>query len=349
MNCEEALALISAGLDGALSPAEAQALEAHLANCPDCAALARTLEGLEEKLPTLAEPAPEGLKKGVMYRIDQATGKAKPPRRGWFGPGTALGAVAAVLVLLVGLKVIPLQRTMNALSSMENAAPVQYAPQPAETAQLDAPATDISGHENRFNSWQSVKGSDKNFPASEDFAGPQTEVGEGIDKPAAESLWDECAALSREEDAMVLLYTEFSPESLFGLLETEAAPLYALTEEMPNAEENRLLRYETDCGTALAIQEWLVNNLPDSDSLDPVQISAEGQIKTQMEALDPGSSNLYRIIRVSQVREPIVWPESWPSDWADRLRTQENWALFYPAEDFVPQPDAPALLVFPAG
>ena len=44
MNCERAIALISARIDGELSPADAAALEAHLADCPACAATAEAFE-----------------------------------------------------------------------------------------------------------------------------------------------------------------------------------------------------------------------------------------------------------------------------------------------------------------
>ena len=120
MICEEALALMSAKLDGALTPEQDAQLTAHLAACPDCANLMETLRGLDSQVTELREPAPQGLKKGVLYRIDQATGKAKPSRRGWFGPGAAIGAVAAVLVLLVGLGVVPLG-DMKANSPAEGA------------------------------------------------------------------------------------------------------------------------------------------------------------------------------------------------------------------------------------
>ena len=122
MNCEQALELISAMLDGELSPEEDAALQAHLELCPDCKRLADSLRGMDALLSSLEEPAPKSLKQGVLYRIDQASGKAKKPRR-WFGPGTAIGAVAAALVLLVGLGIIPLNARKN--SSVDFAAPVQ--------------------------------------------------------------------------------------------------------------------------------------------------------------------------------------------------------------------------------
>jgi ferric-dicitrate binding protein FerR (iron transport regulator)/tetratricopeptide (TPR) repeat protein len=44
MNCEHAIELISARIDGELSPADEAALEAHLARCPACAATAEAFE-----------------------------------------------------------------------------------------------------------------------------------------------------------------------------------------------------------------------------------------------------------------------------------------------------------------
>src|SRR5712671_6795126 len=44
MNCERAMALISARIDGELSPADGTALEAHLGECPACAATAEAFE-----------------------------------------------------------------------------------------------------------------------------------------------------------------------------------------------------------------------------------------------------------------------------------------------------------------
>ena len=44
MNCERAIALISARIDGELSPADSAALESHLAECPACAATAEAFE-----------------------------------------------------------------------------------------------------------------------------------------------------------------------------------------------------------------------------------------------------------------------------------------------------------------
>ena len=48
MICEEAMALMSAKLDGALTPEQEEELAAHLAACPDCAKLMQTLRGNAE-------------------------------------------------------------------------------------------------------------------------------------------------------------------------------------------------------------------------------------------------------------------------------------------------------------
>ena len=44
--CNEYTELISAALDGALSPGQRKELDAHLAACPECAALYKELSAL---------------------------------------------------------------------------------------------------------------------------------------------------------------------------------------------------------------------------------------------------------------------------------------------------------------
>ncbi len=370
MSCEQALELISAKLDGALTPEQEAALAAHLDACPDCKALLEAMEGLETKVSELREPAPEGLKRGVLYRIDQASGKAKKPGRRWFGPGTAIGAVAAVLVLLVGLGVFP------GLNARQFAASVDRADHAAESELSDA-AADPEEHEStvraetarRFPSYQPQNAANPDGKDVSTAVLPNGEVcmteplpeepgddysgGEGQSDPepvpVSDELRTQCAAWSREEGALVLLYTEFDAKSLFTVLEREAPALWALTEALEPEDAEGCLRLSTDCGTALAIQEWLLRNLPESEMMNRDLRAAEKQLMSRMDELDPGSGSLYRIITWSPPDHPIQWPEYWPAGWAARLRTEENWAMFFPREDFVPQRDAPALLVFAGG
>lgn len=366
MTCEDALALISAKLDGELSPEETEALNAHLEGCPACRQWMEAMAAVDRRVAALEEPAPEGLKKGVLYRIDQATGKAKKPGRRWFGPGTALGAVAAVLVLLVGLGVIPLGK--QAARRTDD----QIAAKPDEQGNSILSPAETNGWQNHYE--YEATGSpvfpETEAPAREDAPGAPLEpakhpasastdriqgepvcsenMPDGSDS-AADSAQLRCAALSENENAMVLLYTDFDADSVFGLLKAEEPALYALTEAMRSVEENGLQRYETDCGTALAIQEWLLAELPPAQTVSVEAISAERRVKVRMEALDPGSSSLRRVIRFSQAAREIDWPELWPADWADRLRAGESWELYFPDADYTPNSGKKAILVFSGG
>ena len=370
MTCAQALELISARLDGELSPEEDAALQAHLELCPDCKRLADSLRGMDALLSSLEEPAPKSLKQGVLYRIDQASGKAKKPRR-WFGPGTAIGAVAAALVLLVGLGIIPLNARKN--SSVDFAAPVQ-----TDEAWMESPQSEgLSGGALEVPSSSSVmhyspspdgiqilpNATMGDSCESNDYACPETEaeapgapletiehrginMGENEPAPADETLWSACAALSAEEDAAVLLYTDFDAKSLFALLEAEQPELFALVEQLEPEELDGMPVFKTDCGTALAIQEWLLARLPREEALDAASEKAESSLRERMEALDPGSESLYRIISWDRLQRNVAWPAEWPDGWAERLRSQKNWGLFFPDEDFTPNAEKTAYLVF---
>ena len=364
MTCEEALALLSARLDGQLGAEEAAALEAHLASCPRCRALAAELEGLDKNLAALKEPAPEGLKQGVLYRIDQASGKAKP-RGPWFRPGTALGAVAALLVLLVGTGLIKLPsqqtRTKDADQAETRAAefPVHENDVPAPETVRDIASTDIWVIPQQEGSWNANKGvagepgEDVKLPThegSDSFPWDSSQVQEVTASVSGDAMYsmaelqERCKALSENRKALVLAYADIDPASLFSLLEREAPELYRLTAELEPKEENGLLLYPTDCGTALALQEWL-----------KAQIAANGEtvrggslLTETLERLDPSSDSLNRVIQVEQPAHPVAWPGSWPGSWALELQNGSNWILRYPSEDYVPKEDSPAYLVFAA-
>lgn len=99
LDCEQALELISARLDGPLTAEESAALEEHLAACPACRALQADLEELHVELPKLAAQPPAGLKDDIMAAVRQSKvtpfqGKKKQWR--W----RSLASLAAVLVLV---------------------------------------------------------------------------------------------------------------------------------------------------------------------------------------------------------------------------------------------------------
>lgn len=94
--CEEYTRLISAALDGELSPREQAELDAHLARCPQCREVMDQLSGLRQTLAQLPPvPPPPQLKDDIMAAVAQHP----VPRRGsrW-AKGLACAAVAAVVI-----------------------------------------------------------------------------------------------------------------------------------------------------------------------------------------------------------------------------------------------------------
>ncbi len=115
--CEPYWNLISAGLDGDLTPEERTRLEEHLAQCPDCRALWEQLQGLEPELEALESPSP-GFTGRVMAAVertqqdipftdlpqDRAPGRqARKQLDAWWKPVRALVLAAACCLILLGL------------------------------------------------------------------------------------------------------------------------------------------------------------------------------------------------------------------------------------------------------
>lgn len=388
MNCEQIYELLSARLDGALSAEDEARLQAHLDACPDCRRLYEAMASIEEKTAELAVPAPEGLKRGVMYRIRQESGKQKK-KRGYWGAGTGFGLIAAVLVLLVGTGVIRLPRPQTAAKASAGGATVSQpspsAEKPAQSAEetiaFALPQADGSDSSTGyFFSPGSLIASAVQAPNS--TAAPDTDLnspgegssessgegsGEGLPevrgsvRPVDEMLRLICADLSGQAEAPILLYTEFSADSLLDLLAEAEPELYdrlvlaepttpaeVLGDESAEPDESGLTVFATDYETALAVQEWMLQNLPRSAELDADGQTEEQELLVRMEELDPESGALNRIVTWAPRTAEIDWPEDWPEDWDVRLRTGENWALFYPEEDFIPEAGDLALLVFAA-
>lgn len=140
ITCDEALELISARLDGALSPDGEAALEAHLARCPACGALLADLTELHAALDGAEEvPPPADLKDKIMAAVaaEQVVPFPAPKKRrpGWRVWGSAAAVLA--LALLGG----GLLRGMNAGGT--NAAPMAAggaAPRAVYSAPAGAPA-----------------------------------------------------------------------------------------------------------------------------------------------------------------------------------------------------------------
>ena len=151
-DCDRALELISAGLDGALTPEEKDWLEKHLEHCPACRALDADLASLHQLLPTLAPEPPAELKERIMDAVRAektvpfpAPGQKKPRRwKAW----VSVAAVAA-LVFLGGRAALPalnsggtsMPATADAPAGTE--LPAADAAQAPEAALQEAPAAEV--------------------------------------------------------------------------------------------------------------------------------------------------------------------------------------------------------------
>ena len=95
--CEQFQILISRGLDGELTADEREALEAHLASCPDCARLYAAFSAVSDTLRSDLEEPPAALRENVMGAVRAKKGDIVRLRR----RRVRLTALAACLTLLV--------------------------------------------------------------------------------------------------------------------------------------------------------------------------------------------------------------------------------------------------------
>ena len=151
-DCDRALELISAGLDGVLTPEEKDWLEKHLEHCPACRALEAEFSTLHQLLPTLAPEPPAELKERIMdvVRAEKTVPfparEQKKPRR--WKAWVSVAAVAA-LVFLGGRAALPALNSGGA--SLPAAAgapagtelPAADAAQAPEAALQEAPAAEV--------------------------------------------------------------------------------------------------------------------------------------------------------------------------------------------------------------
>lgn len=103
-DCTKYEELCSAYVDHALSRAEKQELEAHLAECPDCRAYVEELRAMRALWRSMETPAPEGLHEQIMERIEQETRAAiapVPAKKRRVPVFTMMAAAAACLLLAV--------------------------------------------------------------------------------------------------------------------------------------------------------------------------------------------------------------------------------------------------------
>lgn len=110
--CDQALDLLSARLDGALTPEEAAGLEEHLSHCPDCRALAADLEEMHAAMPGLYQEPPPELKERVMAQIRaesepislEEVRKKRSGRKVWRSWGAMAAVMAVVFMSAVAMR-----------------------------------------------------------------------------------------------------------------------------------------------------------------------------------------------------------------------------------------------------
>ena len=107
ITCNEALELLSAQLDGAITIEEQTALQEHLAACPECRRIQSELKMAEEALPKLQQEPPKLLHDAVMQEIRRET-RRKKERKTLLRFVGVMAAAAALLAVLAGFKLVSL-------------------------------------------------------------------------------------------------------------------------------------------------------------------------------------------------------------------------------------------------
>lgn len=131
--------LCSNSIDGTLTDSEREKLEAHLAECPSCAALKEDLEQMRALFAEEAEP-PAGLHESIMQRLEQESKlkvvqPEKPVRR--MPVFTMVAAAAAVVLVVLGGGLMPMFSTVSGGSTAASTASTA-------DSSAAAPETDMS-------------------------------------------------------------------------------------------------------------------------------------------------------------------------------------------------------------
>ena len=136
MEHEQYIELMSAALDGEIAPAERQALEAHLAVCPECAALWEDLRAQSAALRSLDCEVPEGLKARILVDLPPQEKPRRSPWRRW-------AAACACLVVVAAAALTAAPRLMSAGSSAPPSATSTCTEDPVAPAE-SSPTYDVT-------------------------------------------------------------------------------------------------------------------------------------------------------------------------------------------------------------
>lgn len=215
-NCDQYLPDLCAWMDGELE--DSQALEAHLAQCASCRALVAQYRQLDVAIARVDPPAE--LHAHIMQGVT-ASHSPKAKRRFAFGSATAVAAIAAALVLSIGMGWISIPRWQNSASTNEAAADSAAPAAPAAAPTIDranttsSPSVDFSMEEEESISYVSADSAPVEEPAAGDPAesdAPMDGVSIGsADVPAADV--DDVPVVESDTTASISAGTNSIPRS----------------------------------------------------------------------------------------------------------------------------------------
>lgn len=253
MACQRYYELISQRLDGELSEDEQQELEAHLAVCPSCRALAQQLSGLHEDFSNLEEfPAPEGFVQGVMERIRMEEPKKVIPlfRRPQF---KAAAGLAACLVLCAGLY------GAGQLSLPREPVSSQVTGAAQEESTADGQENDAQAN------FSSSAGTAENMPkmSSYAFADGETQAGDAAEEEPQEEI-----PVPRAYNSVSTLppADENRGVETDRLEETPQQPTDVLTSQPPQEAQNETGEQPEQNGTELTVGTTGVDADPETEA-----------------------------------------------------------------------------------
>ena len=278
MSCEEYTELISAALDGALTPEERVRLDAHLRGCPACRALLDELSGLDRALEELNAPVPEGFAGRVMERVAR---EARPARRKTVYWKKLLPAAAVFALVVAGASALPHWNEMSVADYIDSS--------PAVSGQLAAsgegegesiPQEQAAAYEAQTGSAgnQESRVQEKDIGPAPNAGLMTVDIGLSesdalilaVDRVSAGSgyeralTWEEGACRITLTDGDVLV--EESTVSYTGLSANGKYYLFTWSWEGQSAEEAELYRYAVSLEDGSVI--WRGESAPDSDGFD---------------------------------------------------------------------------------
>ena len=225
-NCTQMQELISRMLDEELSRDEREALRRHLEDCPDCRTMYEAFSAVSGELrEDLVEP-PESIRENVMSELRREQ-MVKRNRRSW---RTALAAVAAALLVAVGLRAAILNRNADTVKLSAAALPMEVngtavqeeaAAESEEAAEMEIALFDEAAFE-------AVADSEEAMPA-EEYEAPML----AAPTEAASNVSASRAALGAPAAAAA---AQSSSDSAIPVIDLKSMPLAALREALKGEE-----------------------------------------------------------------------------------------------------------------